>query len=72
VHVEAAQRAAAQARRAGAERLVHVSGIGADATARSRYIRKRGEGERMVRSVNRRSNLTPYRRPILTPLSGGF
>jgi|SRR5882762_7249809 hypothetical protein len=22
--------------------------------------------------VNRRSNLTPYRRPILTPLSGGF
>ena len=23
-------------------------------------------------SVNRRSNLTPYRRPILTPLSGGF
>jgi len=24
------------------------------------------------RTVNRRSNLTPYRRPILTPLSGGF
>ena len=23
-------------------------------------------------AVNRRSNLTPYRRPILTPLSGGF
>ncbi len=23
-------------------------------------------------TVNRRSNLTPYRRPILTPLSGGF
>jgi site-specific recombinase XerD len=23
-------------------------------------------------NVNRRSNLTPYRRPILTPLSGGF
>ena len=22
--------------------------------------------------VNRRSNLTPYRRPILTPLSDGF
>jgi hypothetical protein len=22
--------------------------------------------------VNRRSNLTPYRRPILTPLGGGF
>ena len=23
-------------------------------------------------AVNRRSNLTPYRRPILTPLSDGF
>jgi enoyl-CoA hydratase/carnithine racemase len=30
-------------------------------------------GEAYVRlDVNRRSNLTPYRRPILTPLSGGF
>jgi solute:Na+ symporter, SSS family len=26
----------------------------------------------MWMSVNRRSNLTPYRRPILTPLSDGF
>ena len=51
VHVEAAQRVAAQARRAGAERLVHVSGIGADATSRSRYIRKRGEGELAVRAA---------------------
>jgi uncharacterized protein YbjT (DUF2867 family) len=51
VHVEAAQRVATQARRAGADRLVHVSGIGADATSRSRYIRKRGEGERVVRSA---------------------
>ena len=51
VHVEAAQRLATQARRIGAERLVHVSGIGADAASRSRYIRKRGEGERVVRSA---------------------
>ena len=51
VHVEAAQRVAAQARQAGAERLVHVSGIGADATSRSRYIRKRGEGELAVRAA---------------------
>jgi putative transposase len=28
-------------------------------------------GSRMLR-VNRRSNLTPYRRPILTPLNGGL
>src|SRR6267143_2069763 len=33
VHVEAAQRVAAQALRAGVERLVHVSGIGADAAS---------------------------------------
>jgi NADH dehydrogenase len=30
VHVESAQRVAVQARRVGVERLVHVSGIGAD------------------------------------------
>jgi NADH dehydrogenase len=51
VHVEAAQRVAAQAHGAGAERLVHVSGIGADATSQSRYIRKRGEGELVVRAA---------------------
>ena len=51
VHVEAAQRVAAQALRAGVERLVHVSGIGADAASRSRYIRKRGEGELAVRAA---------------------
>src|SRR6202171_2739294 len=45
VHVDAAQRVAAQALRAGIERLVHVSGIGADANSRSRYLRQRGEGE---------------------------
>ena len=44
VHVESAQRVAAQAHRAGVERLAHVSGIGADAASPSLYIRKRGEG----------------------------
>ena len=38
VHVESAQRVAAQARRAGVQRLAHVSGIGADAASQSRYI----------------------------------
>jgi NADH dehydrogenase len=42
---------AAQARRAGVERLVHVSGIGADAVSPSLYIRKRGEGELAVRAA---------------------
>ena len=51
VHVEFAQRVAAQAHRAGVERLVHVSGIGADAASPSRYIRKRGEGELAVRAA---------------------
>ena len=51
VHVESAQRVAAQARRAGVERLIHISGIGANAASQSRYIRKRGEGELAVRAA---------------------
>src|SRR6266478_1945543 len=51
VHVESAQRVTAQAHRAGVERLVHVSGIGADAASPFRYIRKRGEGELAVRAA---------------------
>src|SRR6478736_10315387 len=51
VHVESAQRVAVQAHRAGVERFVHVSGIGADAASPSRYIRKRGEGELAVRAA---------------------
>jgi uncharacterized protein YbjT (DUF2867 family) len=49
--VEAAQRVAGKAHRAGVERLVHVSGIGADAASPSRCIRKRGEGELAVRAA---------------------
>ena len=51
VHVEFAQRVAAQAHRAGVERLVHVSGIGANAASPFRYIRKRREGELAVRAA---------------------
>jgi uncharacterized protein YbjT (DUF2867 family) len=51
VHVEAAQRLAAEAQRAGVERLVHLSGIGADPASSSLYIRKRGEGELVVRAA---------------------
>jgi NADH dehydrogenase len=51
VHVDSAQRVAAQAHRAGADRLIHISGIGADAASQSRYIRKRGEGELAVRAA---------------------
>ena len=51
VHVEAAERLARQAQRAGVERLVHVSGIGADARSASLYIRSRGEGELAVQAA---------------------
>jgi uncharacterized protein YbjT (DUF2867 family) len=50
VDVEAARGLAARAQRDGIERLVQVSGIGADAASPSLYIRKRGEGELAVRS----------------------
>jgi uncharacterized protein YbjT (DUF2867 family) len=49
--MEAAARVANAARRAGVKRLVHVSGIGADANSVSPYIRSRGEGEAAVQAV---------------------
>ena len=48
MHVEAARRVAIQAQRAGIKHLAHVSGIGADPSSQSLYIRKRGEGELAV------------------------
>jgi uncharacterized protein YbjT (DUF2867 family) len=45
VHVDSAQRVAAQAQRTGIKHLIHVSGIGSNPRSRSLYIRKRGEGE---------------------------
>jgi uncharacterized protein YbjT (DUF2867 family) len=51
VHVQAAGRLAARAQQDRVGRLVQVSGIGADATSPSLYIRKRGEGELSVRAA---------------------
>jgi uncharacterized protein YbjT (DUF2867 family) len=51
VHIEAAARLARQAQAQDVERLVHVSGIGADAASASRYIRSRGKGEAAVRAA---------------------
>lgn len=51
VHVEAAARIASAARRGGTKRLVHISGIGADAASPSPYIRSRGEGEAAVQAA---------------------
>src|ERR1700726_4605493 len=50
VHVETAARIASVARRVGAKRLVHLSGIGADAASPSPYIRSR-EGEAAVQAA---------------------
>ena len=51
VHVAAAERLANEARKAGVERFVQISGIGADAQSPSPYIRARGQGEQAVRAV---------------------
>lgn len=51
LHVRAAERLARLTKRAGVERLVHVSGIGADAASRSPYIRSRGQGELAVKAA---------------------
>ena len=51
VHVEAAERLARLAQRAGVQRLVHVSGVGSDPSSPSLYIRKRGEGEQVVQAA---------------------
>ncbi len=51
VHVEAAARVARLAREAGVERLVHVSGIGADPNSSSGYINARGKGEIAVQQA---------------------
>jgi NADH dehydrogenase len=76
IHVEAAGRVAAAAREAGVSRLVHLSGIGADPSARSAYIRARGEGEGAVRSafpgatIFRPSVMTGPDDAFLTTLAG--
>jgi NADH dehydrogenase len=48
VHVDGARAVAKAAREAGAQRLVHISAIGADPKAASRYARTKGEGESAV------------------------
>lgn len=48
IHVEGARRLADLAWQQGCGRLVHISGIAADATGRSGYLRARGLGEEAV------------------------
>lgn len=51
IHVNAARTIALSAREAGTERLIQVSGIGADTASPSLYVRKRAEGEQAVLSA---------------------
>jgi NADH dehydrogenase len=46
--VQGAERVAKVARQTGADRLVHISGIGSDARSTSPYVRSRGKGEAAV------------------------
>ena len=70
VHVEAAARIASAARRLGAKRLVHISGIGADAASPSPYIRSRGEGEAAVQAAF--SSVVTVRPAVMFAPDDGF
>ena len=50
IHAEGAETIAAAAASAGVKRLIHVSAIGADAEAKSRYARSKADGEARVRA----------------------
>ncbi len=49
IHGQGALHVARQAKQAGVERLVHISGLGADTGSPSPYVRARGRGEILVR-----------------------
>jgi len=51
IHAEAAGTIAATAASANVRRLVHLSAIGADPAAPSRYGKSKGDGERLVRAA---------------------
>lgn len=51
IHVNAARAIAQDAREAGVERLIQISGLGADPASPSLYVRKRAEGEQAVLSA---------------------
>ncbi|MBV9248907.1 MAG: complex I NDUFA9 subunit family protein [Acetobacteraceae bacterium] len=51
VHVKGAGNVAIACARQGVRRLLHVSGIGADAASHAPYIRARGQGEHAVRQA---------------------
>jgi uncharacterized protein YbjT (DUF2867 family) len=51
IHGQGAHNVARQAANAGAERLIHISGVGADPASNSPYVRARGIGEDLVKGA---------------------
>ena len=51
VHGQGALHVARQAQQAGAKRLIHISGLGADPASDSPYVRARGIGEVLVKGA---------------------
>ena len=51
IHGRGALHVARQAKQAGAERLIHISGLGADPGSDSPYVRARGIGESLVKEA---------------------
>ena len=51
IHGQGALHVARQAKQAGVERLIHISGLGADPASNSPYVRARGIGEGLVKDV---------------------
>lgn len=70
IHVDAAGRVARCAREAGVDRLVHVSGIGANPQSSSAYVRARGQGEECVREAFERATIV--RPSVLFGPGGGI
>lgn len=63
IHARGAERVARLASASGVQRLIHVSGIGADPASPSSYIRSRAQGEQAV--VRHFSNATILRPSVL-------
>jgi NADH dehydrogenase len=70
IHVKAARAIALAAREAGVERLIQISGIGADTASPSLYVRKRAEGEHAVQSAFRDAVI--LRPAVMFGDDGGF
>lgn len=70
IHVDGAACVARCAKDAGVSRLAHVSGIGADPRARSRYVRARAHGEQHVRKTF--PDATIIRPSVITGANAGF